>query len=54
MQAGRETKYSNNARASLAQKIVIPLVLFLAAGAAVPFFLIPYEKLAHTCTDPFR
>ena len=38
----------------MAQKIVIPLVLFLSAGAAVPFFLIPYERLAHTCTDPFR
>jgi hypothetical protein len=39
-QAGKESKYSNNPRASLAQKVVIPLVLLLSAGAAVPFFLV--------------
>jgi hypothetical protein len=29
-------------------------VLLLSSGVASPFFLIPYDKLAHTCTDPFR
>ena len=38
----------------MAQKVVIPLILLLSSGAAVPFFLIPYDKLAHTCTDPFK
>ena len=53
-QSGKESKYSNNPRASVAQKVVIPLILLLSSGAAVPFFLIPYDKLAHTCTDPFK
>ncbi len=26
----------------------------MSAGAAAPFFLLPYDKLSHTCTDPFR
>lgn len=55
VQAGKETKYYNNdPRGSLAHKILIPVILFVSAGAAAPFFMLSYEKLAHTCTDPFR
>lgn len=54
VQAGKENKYSNNQQASIAQKILIPVVLILAAGAAGPFFLISYERLGHTCTSPFK
>ena len=52
-QAGKESKYYQSKKASLAHKILIPIVLLLAAGAAAPFFLLPYEKLSHTCTDPY-
>ena len=38
----------------MAHKILIPLVLLLTAGAAAPFFLLPYDKLSHTCTDPMK
>ena len=38
---------------SIVHKIMIPLVLLVAAGAAAPFFLLPYDKLSYTCTDPF-
>jgi len=57
--AGRnETKYYTagqaDPRASVAGKILIPLVLLLAAGIASPLFLLPYARLTHSCTDPFR
>ena len=29
------------------------MVLLAAAGAAGPFFLLPYDRLTHTCVDPF-
>lgn len=29
-------------------------MLLLAAGAAWPIYLLSYQKLSHTCTDPFR
>ena len=55
VQAGKkEIKFYQSNKASLVHKIMIPLVLLLAAGAAAPFFLLPYDKLSHTCTDPFR
>ncbi|XP_040572595.1 uncharacterized protein [Lepeophtheirus salmonis] len=55
VQAGRETKYyTSNPRAAWRHKILIPSVLLICAGAAAPFFLIPYEKLSYTCIDPFR
>ena len=54
VQAGKETKFYQSKQASLVHKILIPLVLLFAGGAAGPFFLLPYEKLSHTCTDPFR
>ncbi len=46
--------YNNDPRASLAHKIVTLVVVLVAAGAAVPIYLLNYEKLSHTCTDPFR
>jgi len=57
--AGRnETKYYTaggaDPRASVAQKVLIPVVLLLSAGVAAPLFLLPYTRLAHSCTDPFR
>ena len=36
-----------------AHKLLVPLVLLAAAGAAAPFFLLPYDRLTHTCVDPF-
>lgn len=55
VQAGKENKlYNNDPRSSWAHKILIPLVLLLTAGAAAPIYLLSYEKLSHTCTDPFR
>lgn len=56
VQAGKETKlFSNDPRASMAHKILIPIVLLVAGGTAAPHFMIKYEKLVgHTCTDPFR
>jgi uncharacterized membrane protein len=55
VQAGKENKlYNNDPRASLAHKIVTLVVVLVAAGAAVPIYLLNYEKLSHTCTDPFR
>eukprot|EP00096_Caligus_rogercresseyi_P006971 TRINITY_DN2411_c0_g1_i1.p1 TRINITY_DN2411_c0_g1~~TRINITY_DN2411_c0_g1_i1.p1 ORF type:complete len:343 (+),score=101.23 TRINITY_DN2411_c0_g1_i1:156-1184(+) len=55
VQAGKETKYfTSNPRASWRHKILIPSVLLICAGAAAPFFLIPYDKLGYTCLDPFR
>lgn len=53
--AGRvETKHYADPRASVAQKILIPVVLMVAAGAACPLYLLPYERLGHSCTDPFK
>lgn len=52
-QAGKEIKFYQSS-SSWIHKMVIPLVVLLAAGAAAPFFLLPYESLSHTCTDPFR
>ena len=58
VQSGRsETKYyagGADPRASMAQKVVIPIVLLVAAGVASPLFLLQYSRLAHSCTDPFR
>lgn len=58
VQAGKtETKYyagGADPRASLAQKILIPVVLLVAAGIATPLFLLSYSKLAFGCVDPFR
>lgn len=53
-QAGKETKFYQTKQASLVHKILIPVVLIVAAGAAGPFFLLPYEEVSHTCTDPFK
>lgn len=53
----KETKYYTGGadpRASLAQKILVPIVLVVAAGVAAPLFLLSYNKLGHSCTDPFR
>lgn len=56
--AGRsETKYYTGGadpRASVAQKVLIPVVLLLCAGVAAPLFLLSYAELAHGCTDPLR
>ena len=52
-QAGKESKYYQTGQMSIVHKIMIPLVLLVAAGAAAPFFLLPYDKLSYTCTDPF-
>jgi hypothetical protein len=54
VQAGKESKFYQSTGVSLVHKILIPVVLLVSAGAAGPFFLLPYEKLSHTCTDPFR
>jgi len=55
VQSGRENKlYNNDLCANVAHKILIPIVLLIAAGAAWPIYLMSYEKLSHTCTDPFR
>lgn len=53
-QAGKESKYYQSGQMSIIHKIMIPLVLLVAAGAAGPFFLLPYDKLSYTCTDPFK
>ena len=53
-QAGKESKYYQSGQMSIVHKIMIPLVLLVAAGAAGPFFLLPYDKLSYTCTDPFK
>lgn len=53
----KETKYYTGGadpRASLAQKILIPVILLVSAGVAAPLFLLSYNKLGHSCTDPFR
>ena len=52
-QAGKEFKFYGSPRSNCLHKLLIPLVVLLAAGAAAPFFLLPYEKLSHTCTDPY-
>jgi len=54
VQAGKEKKLSilNDSRASLAHKILIPVVLLVTAGAAAPIFLIPYNGMSHSCTNP--
>jgi hypothetical protein len=55
--AGKEPKVyaSSGSTASLPQKILIPLTLLLAAGAAAPFFLLPRpDQVRHSCTNPFR
>merc|ERR1712048_600350 len=59
VQAGKEKKLSiiNDSRASLAHKILIPLVLLLTAGAAAPVYLFDYlgiAQISHSCTDPAR
>merc|ERR1711884_257234 len=61
VQAGKEKKLSiiNDSRASLAHKILIPIVLLITAGAAAPLFLLSYfdykEELNwHSCTAPLR
>jgi len=55
VQAGKENKlYNNDTCANIGHKILIPIVLLLSAGAAAPVYLLNYEKLSHTCTDPFR
>ena len=53
-QAGKEKKLSilNDSRASLAHKILIPIVLLVTAGAAAPIYLVAYPELSHTCTNP--
>jgi len=54
VQAGKETKlYNNDLCANIAHKILIPIVLLITAGAAVPIYLLNYKELSHTCTDPF-
>merc|ERR1739838_363458 len=54
VQAGKEKKLSiiNDSRASLAHKILIPVVLLVTAGAAAPIYLLDYQMKSHTCTDP--
>jgi len=54
VQAGKEKKLSilNDSRASLAHKILIPIVLLVTAGAAAPIYLVAYPELSHTCTNP--
>lgn len=53
VQAGKENKlYNNDPRASWAHKILIPVSLVLTAGAAVPIYMLNYQKLSHTCTNP--
>jgi len=54
VQAGKETKYFVGQRRSWAHKVVVPLVLLAAAGAAAPFFLLPYDTISYTCTDVFH
>jgi hypothetical protein len=51
-QAGKEKKLSiiNDSRASLAHKILIPVVLLVTAGAAAPIYLLDYQMKSHTCT----
>lgn len=51
-QSGKENKYLLSHKSSWTHKLVIPLIVLLAAGAAAPFFLLPYEKISHTCTEP--
>ena len=50
--------YNNDRRTSLAHKILIPVVLLIAAGAAAPLFLLKYEKisnsLSYSGSDPVR
>jgi len=53
----KETKYYTGGadpRASLAQKILIPVVIVVAAGVAAPLFLLSFDYLGHSCTDPYR
>ena len=38
----------------MVHKILIPVVLLVAGGAAGPFFLLPYDKISHTCTNPYK
>merc|ERR1712088_1138964 len=59
VQAGKEKKLSiiNDSRASLAHKILIPIVLLITAGAAAPIYLFNYYDYAenwHSCTAPER
>merc|ERR1711997_846495 len=59
VQAGKEKKLSiiNDSRASLAHKILIPIVLLITAGAAAPIYLFNYYDYAenwHGCTAPER
>ena len=50
--------YNNDPRTSLAHKILIPVVLLIAAGAAAPLFLLKYEEysnsLSYSGSDPVR
>lgn len=54
--AGRNEQkyYTGTPKASVPQKILIPIVLLISGGVAGPLFLLPYNRLAHSCTDPFR
>jgi len=54
VQAGKEKKLCliNDSRASLAHKILIPIVLLVTAGAAAPTYLVGYPALAHSCINP--
>jgi len=59
VQAGKEKKLSiiNDSRASLAHKVLIPIVLLITAGAAAPLYLLDYYDYAenwHSCTAPTR
>merc|ERR1712025_719312 len=59
VQAGKEKKLSiiNDSRASLAHKILIPIVLLITAGAAALIYLFNYYDYAenwHSCTAPER
>ena len=47
-QAGKEKKLSiiNDSRASLAHKVLIPIVLLITAGAAAPLYLLDYYDYA--------
>jgi len=54
VQISRDTQYTNNTRTSVAHKVIIPVVLLVAAGAAGPFFLMSFDRLSHSCTDPLR
>ena len=54
-QAGKDSKpHFIDPRASLVHKILIPIVILIAAGAAAPLFLITSDVAGscYTCTNP--